>query len=74
MKEQYTKNRKGQAYSARPHKPMPKKTEESADSLYHLAIAIVFGIVLCFSLCVLDYVSKDTTPTTETTETLEYIG
>ena len=74
MEEKYPKNKKAHKSSAIPRKPLPKKTEESADSPYYLVIAFAFGILLCVSLCVLDYVSKDTTPTTDTTQTIEYFG
>lgn len=74
METKYPKIKKRQTYSSIERKPLPKETEPSADSLYHLVIAFAFGILLCVSLCVLDYASKDTTPTTDTTQTIEYFG
>jgi hypothetical protein len=74
MEEKCAKKRKGQPYSAIPRQPLPRKTEESVSSLYHLVIAIGFGIFLCISMCVLDYVSQDTTPATDTTEIIDYFG
>ncbi len=74
MEAKYPKRTKRQAHSAIERKPLPKETEPSADSLYHLVIAFAFGVLLCVSLCVLDFVSKDTTPTTDTTQTIEYFG
>ena len=72
MEKKYPKRKKGQPYPARPRKPLPKGTDESTDSLYHIAIAIAFGILLCLVMGTLDFVSQDTTPTTDTTETIEY--
>jgi hypothetical protein len=72
MKTKYLKKEKGQSYSARPRKPAPKETGESADTLYHIAIVIMFGISLCLGMAALDYVLQDTTPTANTTETIEY--
>ena len=74
MAKRSSKQEKRQAYSAIPGKPLPRNTEESADSLYHIVIAIVFGIFFCLSMGVLDYISQDKTPVTDTTETIEYSG
>ena len=74
MQKKYPKKERGLPFSAIPRKPLPKKTEESADSLYHIVIAIVFGVFLCLSMGALDYVSQDMTPTTDTTESIEYFG
>lgn len=52
--------------------PIPKKTEESEDSLYHFAVMMLVGLVLCLVMGVLDHFSLDTTPTTDTTDTIEY--
>ena len=74
MGKKSSKKEKRRAYSSIPGKPLPRNTEESADSLYHIVIAIVFGIVLCLSIGVLDSVSQDETPATGITETIEYLG
>ena len=72
MEKNYPKKKKAEFYSAIPSKPLRKGTEESADSLYHIVIAVVFGILLCLVMGALDFVSQDTTPTTDVTETIEY--
>ena len=71
MEKKYPE-KKGNPHSARPRKPPPKKTVESENSLYHIAIMIVFGTSLCLFMGALDYVSQDTTPTADVTETIEY--
>ena len=72
MEMKNPKKKKGQHNPARPRKPSPKGTAESADSLYHIAIVILIGISLCLGLGALDYVLQNTTPTANTTETTEY--
>ena len=72
MEEKYPKKEKEQPHPARPRKPSPKETSESADSLYYIAIVIVIGISLCLFMGALDYVSQDTTPATNIRQTIEY--
>jgi len=75
MQKNYPKKERGLPFSSIPRKkPLPKKTEESADSLYHIVIAIAFGVFLCLSMGALDYLSQDMTPTTDTTESIEHFG
>jgi hypothetical protein len=52
-------------------KPVQKATEESGDSLYHIALMILVGVMLCLVLGALDYVSEDTVPPAYTTEIIE---
>ena len=72
MEKTYPKKKKAESYSAVQSKPLGKGKEESADSLYHIVIAVVFGILLCLVMGALDFVSQDTTPTTDMTDTMEY--
>jgi hypothetical protein len=65
--------KKGKRNAPIPRKPIPRKTEESQDSLYHFAVMMLVGLVLCLIMGVLDRISQDTTPTTDTTNTIEYI-
>ena len=64
--------KKGELYPPIPRKPRPKETEKSQDSLYHIAVMILVGVLLCIVMGVLDHFSLDTTPTTDTTDTIEY--
>ena len=73
MEEKYPKKERGQPQPSRPRKPSPKEREESANTLYHIAIAIIIGISLCLFMGALDYVSQDTTPTASKRATIEYL-
>ena len=72
MEKRDRKKKKALQYPAGPRKPSPSKREESADSLYYIAIVAVVGISLCLIMGAFDYVSQNTTPIADTTETIEY--
>jgi hypothetical protein len=72
MEKKYPKKKKGQPSPARPRKPSPKETAESTESLYNIAIVILFGISLCLAMGALDYVSQGRTPTADMRQTIEY--
>jgi len=72
MESKYSKKEMGPTNPSIQRKPLPKEKEASDESLYHIAIAIVCGLLLCLVVATLDYVSQETTPTTETTDTIEY--
>ena len=65
--------KKGEQYPPIPGKPLPKKTEDTQNSLYHYAVMMFVGLVLCLIMGVHDHLSPDTVPATDTTDTIEYI-
>jgi hypothetical protein len=71
-KLKYRKTKKGALYPPIPRKPVPKGIDESTDSLYHIAVMMVVGVLLCLLMGALDHVSQDTTPTTDTSGEMEY--
>jgi len=71
-KLKYRKTKKGVLYPPIPRKPAPKGRDESTDSLYHIAVMMVVGVILCLLIGALDHFSQDTTPTTDTTSAMEY--
>jgi hypothetical protein len=71
-KLKYRKTKKGALYPPTPRKPVPKGRDESTDSLYHIAVMMVVGVLLCLLMGALDHVSQDTTPTTDTTGAIDY--
>jgi|GEM_PF-3348441 len=72
MEKKYPKTKNRESRRPIRRKPLPKDPEESTDSLYHIAIAIIFGIILCLVMGALDHFSLDTTPTTHRTGSIEY--
>ena len=71
MERKYYMAKNGELYPPIPRKPSPKGTNESTGSLYHIAVMILFGLLLCFVMGALDYVSEDMTPVSNMTETLD---
>ena len=72
METKYRKTKEGVLYPSIPHKPLPKARDDSKDYLYHIGVMMAVGILLCLLMGVLDHVWQDTTPTTDTSNEMEY--
>ena len=72
MEKKFRSKKKARPFPAGQRKPSPKRTEESGDTLYYIAIVTVVGISLCLVMGAFDYVSQNTTPIADITETIEY--
>ena len=70
MDKKHPKKSKRVAHAPGPGHTLRKDTEASDNSLFHIAIVIVFGILLCLFMGALDHVSKETTPISDTMETI----
>jgi len=70
--KKYLGKESGESNPTIPRNPQPKGAGESSDSIYHVVFVILVGILLCLALGVLDFLSQETTSTTNTTKMIEY--